>query len=100
MSEAAANTVNVRILDRDYLVGCPPAGQDALHAAARLLDRRLRDLRATAPTATLERLAVMVALNLAHEQQQYKTRADAVSGDVGQELDRLIRRLDAVVADD
>lgn len=100
MSEGAANTVNVRILDRDYLVGCPPGEQDALHAAARLLDRRLRDLREHARSATLERLAVMVALNLAHEQQQHKTRADSVSGDVGQELSRLIRRLDSVVADD
>ncbi|MDZ3822490.1 MAG: cell division protein ZapA [Pseudoxanthomonas sp.] len=97
MSEA--NTVSVSILDRDYLVACPPDGRDALHAAARLLDGRLRELRRNARSATLERLAIMVALNLAHEQQQARSEADGVAGGIDRELRQLIGRLDAVLAD-
>ncbi len=100
MSESPANTVSVSILDRDYLVACPPGEREALLAAARLLDTRLRDLRQHNRSATLERLAIMVALNLAHEQQQHSARADAVSGDVGQELARLLQRLERVLGDD
>lgn len=100
MSESSANTVSVRILDRDYLVACPPAEREALKAAASLLDGRLRSMREHNRTSTLERLAIMAALNLAHEQQQHKTRADAVSGSVGQELTRLIQRLDNALAED
>ncbi len=100
MSEGSGNTVSVRILDRDYLVACPPGEREALHAAARLLDSRLRAMREHNRSVTLERLAIMAALNLAHEQQQHKTRADAVSGGVGQELSRLIQRLDHVLAED
>lgn len=99
MSESAGNTVTVRILDREYLVACPPGEQEALHSAARLLDSRLRELRQHSRSATLERLAIMVALNLAHEQQQHKSRAEAVTGGVGQELSRLVQRLDRVLAD-
>lgn len=100
MSEGSGNTVSVRILDRDYLVACPPGEREALHAAARLLDSRLRAMREHNRSATLERLAIMAALNLAHEQHQHKTRADAVSGGVGQEIARLIQRLDHVLAED
>ena len=39
MSELPPNTASVSILDRDYLVACPPGEREALHAAARLLDQ-------------------------------------------------------------
>ena len=94
-----SDTVSVSILDRDYLVACPPDEREALHAAARLLDSRLRELRQQSRSATLERLAIMVALNLAHEQQQYKVRADSVSTGAAQEISRLIHRLDGVLAE-
>ena len=99
MSELPPNTASVSILDRDYLVACPPGEREALHAAARLLDSRLREMRQSARSATLERLAIMVALNLAHEQQQHKSRADSVSGDVGQEIARMLSRVEQVLAD-
>ncbi len=94
-----SDTVSVSILDRDYLVACPPDEREALHSAARLLDSRLRELRQHSRSATLERLAIMVALNLAHEQQQHKSRADSVSGGATQDISRLIQRLDGVLAD-
>jgi cell division protein ZapA len=99
VSELPPNTASVSILDRDYLVACPPGEREALLAAARLLDSRLREMRQSARSATLERLAIMVALNLAHEQQQHKSRADSVSGDVGQEIARMLSRVEQVLAD-
>jgi cell division protein ZapA len=91
------DTVSVSILDRDYLVACPPGEREALHAAARLLDSRLREMRQHNRSATLEKMAIMVALNLAHEQQQQRARAESVTGDVGQELARLVRRIDGAL---
>lgn len=100
MSESAPNTVSVSILDRDYLVACPPGEREALLAAARLLDARLRELRQHNRSATLERLAIMVALNLAHEQQQQASRAENLARDVGQELGRLLQRVDRLLGED
>ncbi|MFA7540872.1 MAG: cell division protein ZapA, partial [Lysobacterales bacterium] len=86
----------VRILDRDYLVGCPPGEEEALQAAARLLDGRLRELRQQSRTATMERLAVMVALNFAHESLQAR-QAHASASDADEQLARLVARLDSLL---
>ena len=50
-------------------------------------------------SATPLQLAIMAALNFAHEQQQHKSRADTVSGDVGQALARMLQRVDGLLAD-
>ncbi len=62
-----SDPVSVRLLDREYLVGCPPEERDGLLAAAALLDRQLRDVRSANRNATLDRVFVLAALNLAHE---------------------------------
>ena len=59
--------VNVRILDREFLVGCQPDERDALLSAAQLLDTRMREIRGNNRMVALERIAVLAALNLAAE---------------------------------
>src|SRR5699024_1613356 len=43
----ASDPVSVRILDREYTVGVGADGRDALMAAARLLDSKMREIRGT-----------------------------------------------------
>jgi len=64
MSES--NLVEITILGREYRVQCREGERDALNASVELVERRMRDL-AEATRASGERLAVMCALNLAHE---------------------------------
>ncbi len=59
--------VNVRILDRDYLVSCEPGEREGLVSAAHLLDARMREIRGGNRMAAIDRIAVMAALNIAHE---------------------------------
>ena len=61
--------VSVRILDREYTVGVEPAERDSLTAAARMLDARMREIRGNNRMAAVDRVAVLAALNLAHELQ-------------------------------
>jgi len=78
MSEA----VTVRILDRDYLVGCKPEERDGLISAAAYLDGKLRELREHNRSGGLERIAVLAGLNVAHEllslKQQQSSRLQAL----------------------
>ena len=37
--------VNIKILDREFTVGCEPEERDGLLAAANLLDSRMREIR-------------------------------------------------------
>ncbi|MCB1615466.1 MAG: cell division protein ZapA [Pseudomonadales bacterium] len=60
------DTVTVRILDRDYQVSCPSDEQESLLASARYLDQQMRSIK-SAGVIGLERIAVMAALNIAHE---------------------------------
>lgn len=59
-------TLDIKIQGRDYRVACPPEEIDSLRAAAELLDARMAEI-AKATRSTGERLAVMTALNLAHD---------------------------------
>lgn len=59
-------TLDIKLQGRTYSVACPPEEREALLEAANLLDARLAEI-AQKTRSTGERLAVMAALNLAHE---------------------------------
>ena len=88
--------VGVRVLDREYTVGVQPGERDGLLAAARLLESRMREIRGNNRMVALDRLAVLAALNLAHELLQLRQHGERLDRDLERALDRLHRRLDAV----
>ena len=97
MSSSTSEPVIIRILDREYTVGCEPGERDSLSAAARLLDARMREIRGGNRVAALDRVAVLAALNLAHELQQLRDDAQRRDRDVRRALDGVEARLDALL---
>lgn len=91
-------TVHVSILDRDYAVACSPEDRPGLIEAAAYLDGKMREIRGQAKLVGLERIAVMAALNIAHESLQARTELRQVGVDVGEELRKLNARIDAALA--
>jgi cell division protein ZapA len=89
--------VNLRILDREFLVSCDPAERDGLQGAANLLDQRLREARNGNRMASLDRLAIMVALNLAHELLQAQTGAGQRDHELKRALGELNRKIDGLL---
>ncbi len=59
--------VTVRILDKEYKVACEAGEEDELLASARYLDNRMREIRNSGKVIGTERIAVITALNVAHE---------------------------------
>ena len=59
--------VTVRIMGREYTVACPAAEHEALVASADFLNERMNAIRRRGKALGAERIAVMVALNLARE---------------------------------
>lgn len=91
-----AEPVNVRILDRDYTVGVTADEQASLLAAARVLDMRMREIRGNNRMAAMERIAVLAALNLAHELEMLReenTRRDRALANAIDALERRLSRL-------
>lgn len=74
-----STTVEVKILDKEYLVACPEEERDALLRAARHLDTKMREIRSSGKVFGTERIAVMAALNITHELLERDTMSDATS---------------------
>ena len=95
MSEAP---VSVSILDREFLIGCTPEEKPGLLAAANYLDTKMREIRSNARAAGVERIAVMAALNIAHELIQLRQHSESDHGALAQHLQMLRAKLDGVLA--
>jgi cell division protein ZapA len=85
--------VNVRLLDREYTVGCTPEQRDGLLAAARMLDNKMREIRGTNRMAAVDRIAVLAALNITHELLQARREGEREQ-ELARSLGRLNERLD------
>lgn len=90
--------VNVRIADREYTVACEPHEREGLIEAARLLDGRMREIRAANRMAGIDRIAVLAALNLAHELSQTRRTDDRDQREIALTLDDLSRKMDRLLA--
>jgi cell division protein ZapA len=88
--------VNVKILDREFAVGVEPGEQESLLASARFLDARMREIRGNNRMVAIDQLAVLAALNLAHEFLQLKKDLDERDGVLHQTLGDMNRKLDGL----
>lgn len=59
--------IAIRLLDKEYRIGCPEGEEEQLLATGRFLDKRMKEIRTSGKVIGTERIAVMAALNLAHE---------------------------------
>jgi len=62
-----AKTLDVTLLGRSYRVACEDGEREALLQAVAYLDGKMNDIKAAGKVAGSERIAVMAALNIAHE---------------------------------
>lgn len=88
-------SIQIRILEKDYIVSCAAGEEETLLAAARLLGNRMREARNGGRVIDTERLAVMVALNLAHEAMEQADAQELIAERIDQQVKRLDRRLRA-----
>lgn len=95
MSEA----VNIRILDREYTVGVDPEQRESLLAAARMLENKMREVRGSNRMAAVDRVAVLAALNLAHELEMMRNEQSAREREIVRTLAEMNRKLDALGAE-
>lgn len=60
-------TLDVSILGRSYKVACEDGEREGLLQAVAFVDRKMAEVKSAGKVAGNERIAVMVALNIAHE---------------------------------
>jgi cell division protein ZapA len=95
---AQVETVRVHLLEKDYQVACPAAEREGLLESARYLDQQMRAIRQGGKVIGVERIAVMAALNIAHELLQLGQNSDRSSQDLEERLRRLSVKLDDTIS--
>jgi len=89
--------VSVRIMDKEYVVACPYEERSALLDAAEFLNARMREIRDSGKVVGLDRIAVMAALNLAHEFLKGKDRESKLDNGVGHRVRALRERVEGAL---
>ena len=89
--------VSVRIMDKEYIVACAYDERSALLDAAEFLNSRMREIRDSGKVVGLDRIAVMAALNLAHEFLKGKDRESKLDSGIGQRVRALRERVEGAL---
>lgn len=77
MSAARTITLDISILGREFKVACKEGERDELSDAVALLDQRMREIRDAGKVSGTDRIAIMAALNFAHELLRERRGASA-----------------------
>ena len=88
-------TIDVTIMGRNYKVAGADNEREGLLAAVAHLDQKMNEIKANGKVASAERIAVMAALNIAHELLQLREGKPAASG---VDIDGLKRRMNSMQA--
>ena len=93
--------LTVYILDREYRVTCPPGEEEALKASAYHLNQRMQEIKNSGKVVGVDRIAVMVALNITHELLQNNPSESLLCDNISSRIKALQDKIDtALCADD
>lgn len=85
-------SLDVTIMGREFRIACPENEREGLTRAVAFLDKRMREIRDAGKVIGVERIAIMAALNIAHELLE-----NHGSGPSRQELDEKLSHIDTLL---
>ena len=98
-SEKGALTLS--LLGREFRVACPEGEEKALIASADYLAKRIKEVRDTGKVTGNERIAIMAALNIAHEMMSKKGNTSSFDdSEIRRRISSMQERLETALAAD
>ena len=94
----SAKTVEVELLGRTYRVACEDNEREALMQAVAYLDGKMSEIRRAGKVMGAERIAVMAALNVAHELLSVRLGAGFDLGQAKRRISEIESRLEEAIA--
>lgn len=95
----ATKTLEVKILDRELRIACPEEERGELLDAVAYLDKRMREIRDAGKIASVERIALMAALNITHELLGVRVGRGIDLSDFKRRMDSMQAAIDQALAD-
>ena len=71
-------TVNAKILSKEYTIACPAEEREALESSVRHVDQQMQEIRNGGKVIGAERIAVMAAINIAHEMLKSQNQVQSI----------------------
>ena len=93
-----AKTIEISILGRSYKIACEDGEREALLEAVAYLDDKMGDIKKAGKVSGTDRIAVMAALNIAHEFLTMKLGSGFDIGQARRRLSVIEAKLDAAIA--
>jgi len=93
-----SKVISIRVLDKEYQVACPVDEEPALLQSAHLLDEKMREIRDARKMVGADRVAVMAALNLAHDLLQLQSGDNNEEPVLETRLRNLQNKVEAAIA--
>jgi cell division protein ZapA len=93
-----AKTIEINILGRGYKIACEDGEREALLEAVAYLDGKMGEIKKAGKVSGTDRIAVMAALNIAHELLTMKVGNGFDIGQAKKRLSVIEAKLDAAIA--
>jgi cell division protein ZapA len=97
MSEA--KSLQISIMGREFRVACPEEEQAGLLEAVDYLNKKMLEIRDAGKVIGLERIAIMAALNIAHEFLSAKVGGAFDMGEMKRRMNRIETVIDQAMSE-
>jgi len=94
MSSDNSKAVSITILGKEYLISCHDDERNGLISAADFLNDKMREIRDAGKVIGTDRIAVMAALNIAHELLDQSSGSSKGSGDVENKIKNIQTKIE------
>lgn len=96
---STTKTLDIKLLDRELRVACPEEERGELLDAVAYLDKKMREIRDAGKIASVERIAIMAALNIAHELLTTRVGGGFDLADLKRRMQAMQATIDATLVD-
>ena len=96
---AESKGLQINIMGREFRVACPEEEQKGLLEAVDYLNRKMQEIRSGGKVVGLERIAIMAALNIAHEFLLTKVNGGFDIAEIKRKMTRMENVLDQAMSD-
>ena len=94
-----AKGLQINVMGREFRVACPDNEQKGLLEAVDYLNKKMNEIRDAGKVVGLERIAIMAALNIAHELLSTKVGGGFDIAEIKRRMAHMETVLDQVMAD-
>jgi cell division protein ZapA len=91
--------VSVLILDKEYRIACKAEERESLLQTSHFLDDKMREIRDSGKVIGTDRIAVMAALNLAHDLLHHQNLRESGKQTINRRIQAIREKVDIALSE-